>query len=77
MLVVRVDRSLSGPHMVIYDQDGRFYARSPGGVYTTGACPELLGWSSPQRAGRFLRRLAARGVLRAEGEKRGQRYLLP
>jgi hypothetical protein len=47
------------------------------GFIQAGACSELLGWNSPQRAGRFLRRLAARGVLRGEGEKRGQRYLLP
>ena len=47
------------------------------GVIQAGVCSQLLGWNSPQRAGRFLRRLAARGVLRCEGEKRGRRYLLP
>jgi len=46
------------------------------GVTQAGVCSQLLGWNSPQRAGRFLRRLAARGVLRCEGEKRGRRYLL-
>jgi len=46
------------------------------GSIRAGQCAELLGWASSQRAGRLLRRLASRGVLRAEGEKRGRRYRL-
>lgn len=52
------------------------YVRQHGFVQA-GVCSELLGWESPKRAGRFLRKLADRGLLRSEGEKRGRRYLLP
>ncbi len=52
------------------------YVRRHGSIQA-GACSELLGWDSTQRAGRLLRRLVDRGVLRPEGEKRGRRYLLP
>lgn len=47
------------------------------GSIRAGECAELLGWASPQRAGRFLRKLTSQGVLRAAGEKRGRRYILP
>ena len=47
------------------------------GSIQAGVCSQLLGWDSPQRAGRLLRRLADRGLLRPYGEKRGRRYLLP
>jgi ATP-dependent DNA helicase RecG len=47
------------------------------GFIKAGTCSELLGFDSPQRAGRFLRKLAGRGLLSPEGEKRGRRYLLP
>jgi ATP-dependent DNA helicase RecG len=52
------------------------YVRRHGSIQA-GECSELLSWGSSQRAGRFLRKLAVRGVLRAVGEKRGRRYLLP
>jgi len=52
------------------------YVRRHGSIQA-GACSELLGWDSTQRAGRLLRRLVDRGLLRPEGEKRGRRYLLP
>ncbi len=47
------------------------------GSIQAGECSELLGWESPQRAGRFLRRMVSQGTLRAAGEKRGRRYLVP
>ena len=52
------------------------YVRQHGSIQA-GVCSQLLGWESPKRAGRFLRRLADRGLLRPDGEKRGRRYLLP
>lgn len=52
------------------------YVRRHGSIQA-GVCSQLLGWDSPQRAGRLLRRLADRGLLRPDGEKRGRRYLLP
>ena len=52
------------------------YVRQYGSIQA-GACSRLLGWESPKRAGRYLRDLAQRGLLRPEGENRGRRYLLP
>ena len=52
------------------------YVRLHGSIQA-GVCSQLLGWDSTQRAGRLLRRLSDRGLLRPEGEKRGRRYLLP
>lgn len=52
------------------------YVRRHGSIQA-GECADLLGWGNSRRAGRFLRRLAALGVLRAVGQKRGRRYLLP
>jgi len=52
------------------------YVRRHGSIQA-GVCSQLLGWDSPQRAGRLLRRLADRSLLRPDGEKRGRRYLLP
>ena len=52
------------------------YVRQHGSIQA-GVCSQLLGWESPKRAGRFLRGLANRGLLRPDGEKRGRRYLLP
>ncbi len=47
------------------------------GSIRAGECAALLGWSNARRAGRLLRDLANRGLLRPIGEKRGRRYLLP
>lgn len=52
------------------------YVRQHGSI-AAGACAALLGCENPKRAGRLLQRLAARGLLRPEGERRGRRYLLP
>jgi len=52
------------------------YVRLHGSIQA-GACSDLLAWDSPKRAGRYLRELVNRGVLRPVGEKRGRRYLLP
>ena len=59
-------------------EEGRVlvYVRQHGSIQA-GACSQLLGWESPKRAGRYLRDLAQRGLLRPEGENRGRRYLLP
>ena len=64
------ERPLSPEEMVIA------FVRTHGSIQA-GECSALLDWRSSQRAGRFLRRLASQGVLRAVGEKRGRRYLLP
>jgi ATP-dependent DNA helicase RecG len=59
-------------------EEGRVltYVRQHGSIQA-GACSQLLGWENPKRAGRYLRDLAQRGLLRPEGENRGRRYLLP
>ena len=51
------------------------YVRRRGQI-RAGECSELLGWGSPQRAGRFLRRLSSRGILQPVGENRGRLYVL-
>jgi hypothetical protein len=57
VLVARVDRSLNGPHMVIYDQDRRFYARSPGGVYIMSSSELRRAFGFSESLGTKLRSL--------------------
>jgi predicted HTH transcriptional regulator len=70
-------RELPPLEVAIADEDRVLAYVRDHGTIRAGQCAALLGWERPQRAGRFLRRLAAGGLLRAEGEKRGRRYLLP
>ena len=47
------------------------------GSIRAGTAARLLGWGNPKRAGRLLRALSDRGVLKPVGEKRGRYYTLP